>query len=52
MGTLLIFIYIHMKVCKYCNNTFDFENPKQFGAHLTNCKDNPKKIERDLNSIK
>jgi hypothetical protein len=52
MGTLVIFIYIHMKVCKYCKNSFDFEKPKQFGAHLTNCKDNPKKLERDINSKK
>jgi hypothetical protein len=40
------------KECKYCKNEIEFENGKQFGAHLTNCKSNPKKILRDIESKK
>ncbi len=38
------------KICNYCNSKIEFENNRQFGAHLTNCKLNPKKIERDIKS--
>lgn len=40
------------KTCKWCNETINFIKPKSFGAHLTNCKMNPNKIERDLKSVK
>lgn len=36
------------KTCKWCNQIFNFDKPKSFGAHLTNCKMNPKTIERNL----
>lgn len=35
-----------MKKCPHCNNEFNFEKPKQFGAHVVNCSFNPKKKER------
>jgi transcription elongation factor Elf1 len=35
-------------ICKYCNKEIEYENGKQFGAHLTNCLENPSKKERDL----
>ncbi len=41
-----------IRKCKHCEKEIQFENGKQFGGHVTNCKDNPDKIERDLNSIK
>lgn len=37
------------KICKYCKKEIIIENLKQFGAHLTNCKFNPKTIERNKN---
>jgi hypothetical protein len=37
------------KICKYCNKEIIIENSKQFGAHLTNCKLNPKTLERYKN---
>lgn len=40
------------KICKYCETEIEFDSNKQFGAHLTNCKSNPSKIERDNKSRK
>lgn len=40
------------KICKWCDKSINFENPRSFGAHLTNCKSNPNKIKRDLESVK
>jgi hypothetical protein len=40
------------KICKWCNKLMSFSNSKSFGAHLTNCKMNPNKIERDNRSKK
>lgn len=37
------------KICKYCNKEIIIDNTRQFGAHLTNCKFNPKTIERNKN---
>jgi hypothetical protein len=41
-----------MKICKYCRKELKFENPKQYGAHLTNCEQNPSKKERDIKKIR
>ena len=41
-----------IKICKYCEKEIEFNNGKQFGGHLTNCKSNPKKIEKNIQSIK
>lgn len=35
-------------ICKYCDKEIEYENGRQFGAHLTNCSENPSKKERDL----
>jgi len=35
-----------MKTCPHCKESFIFEKPKQFGAHVVNCKFNPKLKER------
>ena len=41
-----------IRTCKYCEKEIEYENGKQFGAHLTNCKLNPSKLKRDLDSKK
>lgn len=38
--------------CTYCKEIISFDNPRKFGAHLTNCKMNPSKLERDEKSKK
>jgi len=38
-------------ICKYCDKVVIHDNGKQFGAHLTNCKSNPKTIERNKNQV-
>lgn len=40
-----------IKICKWCEKELEFNNDKQFGAHLTNCSSNPNKIQRDNDSI-
>lgn len=32
-----------MKKCPHCEEKFEFERPKQFGAHIVNCSFNPKR---------
>lgn len=41
-----------IKICKWCEKELEFNNDKQFGAHLTNCSSNPNKIQRDNDSKK
>ena len=38
--------------CKYCGVVIENARRGQFGAHLTNCRENPAKKERDKNQIK
>ena len=33
------------KTCPHCNIEFEYEKYQQFGAHITNCKSNPKRDE-------
>ena len=40
------------KTCKYCEKEIEYQNGKQFGAHLTNCKSNPSKLKRDVKKSK
>lgn len=40
------------KTCKHCNKEFEFERARQFGAHITNCSENPTKKQRDLAQVK
>lgn len=40
------------ELCKWCNQLIVVDDPRKFGAHLTNCKSNPNKIKRDINSKK
>jgi hypothetical protein len=40
------------KTCRHCNKDFEFERGRQFGAHLTNCSENPAKKQRDLNQVR
>jgi len=35
-----------MKTCPHCKESFEFEIPQQFGAHIVNCESNPKLKER------
>ncbi len=43
------------KICPHCKKEIEYENHQQFGGHVTNCKDNPKreemyeKIKKDKN---
>ena len=39
-----------MKKCPHCNEEFEFEKPKQFGAHVVNCSFNPRRKEK-LNNL-
>lgn len=32
-----------MKICPHCSEEFNFDKPKQFGSHITNCHLNPKR---------
>ena len=41
-----------VSICKYCSKEIEYDNGRQFGAHLTNCSENPAKKKRDQNQIK
>lgn len=44
-------MYMEKKTCQHCKQELVFEKQGQFGAHVVNCKSNPKRQER-LDKIK